>query len=33
VAHKLEWPEGAAIVLMLALLFAASVSFRRVRTK
>ena len=33
VAHKLEWPEGAAIVLMLALLFAASVSFRRLRSK
>ncbi|MFO0740805.1 MAG: metal ABC transporter permease [Labilithrix sp.] len=33
VAHKLEWPEGAAIVLMLALLFAASVSFRRLRAK
>lgn len=33
VAHKLEWPEGAAIVLMLALLFAASIAFRRVRAK
>ncbi len=31
VAHALEWPEGAAIVLMLALLFALSVAFRRVR--
>ena len=28
-----EWPEGAAIVLMLALIFAASVSFRRIRAK
>lgn len=33
VAHKLEWPEGAAIVLMLALLFAASVGFRRLRAR
>lgn len=32
-AHKLEWPEGAAIVIMLSLLFAASVSFRRLRRK
>jgi zinc transport system permease protein len=31
VAHRLEWPEGASIVLMLAMLFAASVSVRRLR--
>lgn len=31
VAHQLEWPEGAAIVLMLALLFAIAVSYRRLR--
>jgi len=30
VAHRLEWPEGAAIVLMLALLFALSAAYRRV---
>ncbi|MBX3208244.1 MAG: metal ABC transporter permease [Labilithrix sp.] len=30
-AHRLEWPEGAAIVLTLALLFAAAISFRRLR--
>jgi zinc transport system permease protein len=32
VAHKLEWPEGAAIVLMLALLFAISIGYRRLRS-
>lgn len=31
IAHELEWPEGAAIVLMLALLFAASLAYRRLR--
>lgn len=31
VAHRLEWPEGAAIVLMLALLFVAAASIRRIR--
>jgi zinc transport system permease protein len=31
IAHQLEWPEGAAIVLMLALLFATAVSLRRLR--
>lgn len=31
VAHELEWPEGAAIVIMLSVLFAASVSYRRLR--
>jgi len=31
VAHRFEWPEGAAIVLMLALLFAGAVAFRRLR--
>jgi zinc transport system permease protein len=31
VAHRLEWPEGAAIVLMLALLFTVAVSVRRLR--
>jgi zinc transport system permease protein len=31
VAHRLEWPEGAAIVLTLALLFALAVAVRRVR--
>lgn len=31
VAHRLEWPEGAAIVLMLALLFALAVGLRRWR--
>ena len=31
VAHQLEWPEGAALVLALALLFALAVSFRRLR--
>lgn len=30
VAHQLEWPEGAAIVLFLATLFAFAVGFRRV---
>jgi len=30
-AHRLEWPEGAAIVLMLASLFAAAAAFRRMR--
>jgi zinc transport system permease protein len=30
IAHRLEWPEGAAIVLMLALLFAMAVVRRRV---
>ena len=33
VAHKLEWPEGAAIVLILAVMLAASVGFRRLRAK
>ena len=33
VAHKLEWPEGAAIVLILALMFALSIGFRRLRAK
>ena len=31
VAHRLEWPEGAAIVLVLALLFAVAVSARQLR--
>lgn len=31
VAHRLEWPEGAAIVLLLALLFAAAAGVRRIR--
>ena len=31
VAHRLEWPEGAAIVLVLALLFAIAVSARQLR--
>ncbi|HVJ91769.1 MAG TPA: metal ABC transporter permease [Labilithrix sp.] len=30
-AHRLEWPEGASIVLTLSLLFVAAVSFRRLR--
>jgi zinc transport system permease protein len=30
-AHQFEWPEGAAIVLILAVLFALAVAFRRVR--
>jgi zinc transport system permease protein len=30
-AHRLEWPEGAAIVLMLALQFATAASMRRLR--
>lgn len=30
-AHRFEWPEGAAIVLTLALLFAAAAGVRRVR--
>lgn len=30
VAHQLEWPEGASIVLTLALMFAIAVGFRRV---
>jgi len=29
VAHRFEWPEGAAIVLMLAMLFASAASARR----
>jgi hypothetical protein len=31
VAHRLEWPEGAAIVLLLAALFAAAAGVRRIR--
>ena len=31
VAHRLEWPEGAAIVLLLAAIFAASAGVRRAR--
>ena len=31
VAHRLEWPEGAAIVLLLATLFAGSAGYRRIR--
>ena len=31
VAHRLEWPEGAAIVLLLAGIFAASAGVRRIR--
>ena len=31
VAHRLEWPEGAAIVLMLAVLFLGAAGARRVR--
>lgn len=31
VAHKLEWPEGAAIVLLLAAIFAVAAGVRRVR--
>jgi zinc transport system permease protein len=31
IAHRFEWPEGAAIVLTLALLFAMAVSLRRLR--
>jgi zinc transport system permease protein len=31
VAHRLEWPEGAAIVLMLAAIFAGSAARRRVQ--
>lgn len=30
-AHRLEWPEGAAIVLVLAVLFALAVVSRRIR--
>jgi zinc transport system permease protein len=31
VAHRLEWPEGAAIVLLLATLFAGAAGVRRLR--
>ncbi len=31
VAHRLEWPEGASIVLALAMLFVLAVAFRRLR--
>jgi ABC-type Mn2+/Zn2+ transport system permease subunit len=31
VAHRLEWPEGAAIVLLLATIFAAAAGWRRIR--
>jgi zinc transport system permease protein len=31
VAHRLEWPEGAAIVLLLAAIFAAAAGWRRLR--
>jgi ABC-type Mn2+/Zn2+ transport system permease subunit len=31
VAHRFEWPEGAAIVLILALLFAIAIAGRRLR--
>jgi hypothetical protein len=31
VAHRLEWPQGAAIVLLLAVIFAAAAGWRRVR--
>jgi zinc transport system permease protein len=31
VAHQFEWPEGAAIVLLLALLFVTAIAFRRLR--
>lgn len=31
-AHRLEWPEGAAIVLMLAIVFAGAAGYKRVRT-
>jgi zinc transport system permease protein len=31
VAHRLEWPESGSIVLVLALLFAGAVAFRRLR--
>lgn len=31
VAHRFEWPEGAAIVLMLAVLFAVSAGVKRIR--
>lgn len=33
VAHRLEWPEGAAIVLMLAAMFASAAGFRRLRAR
>jgi zinc transport system permease protein len=33
VAHRLEWPEGAASVLMLAALFAAAAGARRLRSR
>lgn len=33
VAHGLEWPEGAAIVLMLAALFAAAAGVRQLRAR
>ena len=31
VAHRFEWPEGASIVLILALLFAVAIGGRRLR--
>ena len=31
VAHRLEWPEGAAIVLLLAAIFVSAAGFRRLR--
>lgn len=31
VAHRFEWPEGAAIVLMLATLFGSAITLRRIR--